>query len=104
MATKQETLDNIISHQTYVGSAVKRMITDISTEAKIVSSTYKKGDVFRVQGGNFKLRPAVCIKVTKTYLIAIPLTSKDSEHCLSESVSRFWAEGCFCNQYSIIPI
>jgi len=103
MPTKQETIDNIVPTSNYLGSFVRKMVSEIS-EGRNVPTTYRKGDVFRVQGGNYKLRPAVCIKVTKNYLVVIPLTSTENEHCMAESKSRFFKEGCFCNSYIILPV
>jgi len=102
--TKQETIDSIVPTSQYLGKYVREMITGISTaNMKLCPEYFKKGDVILLKC-RVKPRPGVIIKVTATYVICIPLTSTENEHCMSESKSRFFRLGCFCNSYELVPI
>lgn len=102
MPTKQETLDTINPQTTYLGSYVKKMINELTLENKAAPEYLKKGDVIVIKG--VKNRPATIIRVRKEYVIVIPMTSSENVHCLSESKSRFFSEGCFCNSFEVVPI
>ena len=104
--TKQETIDYIIPTQSYVGSAIRKLITDIEedTTTRFCPEYFKKSDVIRICAPKNKPRPSVIIKVTSEYVISIPLTTSESIHCLAESKSRFFKDGCFTNSYEITPI
>lgn len=104
--TKQETIDYIIPTQTYIGSTVRKLITEIEEEsnARFCPSVFKRGDVIRILAPKNKPRPSVIIKVLPEYVISIPLTTSESIHCMSESNSRFFKDGCFTNSYEITPI
>lgn len=102
MATKQETIDSIVPTSNYLGSFVRKMIEEIHTPRHFPDS-FRKGDVIRVNFPQNKPRPSIVIKVMPDYVIAIPLTTDDNVHCMTESKSRFFKEGCFCNSYVLIP-
>lgn len=105
MSSKKEVIEKIIPTQNYLGSFVKSMILEITCEEKQHPPlTFKKGDVIRICKPLNKPRPSVIIKVTKEYVISIPLTSTESVHCLAESESRFFSTGCFCNSYEVTPL
>jgi len=101
--TKQETIDYVIPTQTYVGSAVRKMISEI-TDGRVPPEYFKRGDIIRVHMPSQKPRPSVIIKVTTEYVISIPLTTDENVHCMLESKSRFAREGCFTNSYVVTPI
>lgn len=104
MPTKQETIDSVVPTSQYLGKYVREMITAISSaENKMAPEYFKKGDVILLKSRT-KPRPGVIIKVTTDYVICIPLTSTENEHCMSESKSRFFKTGCFCNSYEIVPL
>jgi len=103
MATKQETIDSLVPTSNYLGSFVRKMITDITVESKLTVEYLKKGDVLILKS-QVKYRPSVVIKVKETYVIVIPLTSSENEHCLCESKSRFLKDGCFGNNFEIVPM
>jgi len=104
MPTKQETIDSITPTSQYLGKYVRELITGISSaETKMCPEYFKKGDVILLKC-RVKPRPGVIIKVTATFVICIPLTSTENEHCMSESKSRFFRTGCFCNSYEIVPL
>lgn len=104
MPTKQEAIESIVNHQNYVGSYVKKIISEIDDLGiKGKPSVIRKHDVIKITSQK-KYRPGVVIKVTKEYVIAIPLTSSENVHCMSESKSRFFKDGCFTNGYEVVPI
>lgn len=102
MASKKEVMDGFINHQTYLGSEIKKKISEISVEKSYETpSTIKKGDVF-VDYVGVKCRPCVVIKVKKCgMVIGLPLTSTENIHNLIPYKSRFSGEGWFCNTYTI---
>lgn len=101
--TRQETIDNIIPTSTYVGSAVRKMINEIS-DIRVPPAHFKKGDIIKVYVPSQKPRPAVIIRVREEYVVSIPLTTDENVHCMTESNSRFTRESCFCNSYIVTPI
>jgi len=102
---KQETINSIVPTTQYLGSYVRKMITDIEQEpeAKNCPEFFKKGDVIRILAPKDKPRPSVIIKVLPDFVISIPLTTDSNIYCLSESKSRFFKDGCFTNHYEITP-
>jgi signal peptidase I len=102
MSSKAEVISKVNSTSTYIGTAVKQFINEVTCEDSMKPSVLKKGDVIKVFSG-IKCRPSVVIKVKKDYVISIPLTSKLSQHCLCESESRFLRKGWFCNSYTLTP-
>lgn len=101
---KLELAEKFTATNTYLGSHVKQTImqADFKELKEIQKPTYiRKGDVFVGYEGK-KKRPNVVIKVLKDRTILyIPLTSTDNVHCLSESKSRFFGEGCFSKSFSV---
>lgn len=109
MSSKSEVLAKVINTNTYIGSAVKMMINEVTCEdSPTVPNTLRKGDVIKVRinkDGTPKPRPSIVIKVTKNYVVTIPLTSAENENALCASYgSRFFKDCFFCNTYVIIQI
>lgn len=108
MSSKAEVLAKVINTNTYIGSAVRGMINDITCEeSPTVPKHLKKYDVIRVKvnmDGSGKPRPAVIISVKKDYVVAIPLTSAEGDvKVLCEyKGNRFFKDGFFCNSYVIV--
>ena len=99
---KLELADKFVATNSYLGNHIKQTImqSDFKDLKEIQKPSHIcKGDVFLVYEGK-KKRPNVVIKVLKDRtIIYIPLTSTDNIHCLSESKSRFFGEGCFCKTF-----
>lgn len=109
MSSKSEVLAKVINTNTYIGSKVLQLINEVTCEdSPTIPQSYKKGDVIRVRvnkDGSGKPRPSIVIKVTKEYLVSIPLTSAQDINTLCESTgSRFFKDCYFCNTYTITPI
>lgn len=100
---KSEVIAEVIPTNTYLGSHVRSLINKVTCEDATKPTHLKKHDVITTYAG-VKSRPAVIVKVFKDFVAAIPLTTGNSVHCLSESKSRFFRDGCFCNMYVIVPL
>lgn len=103
---KQDLANKFTSASTYLGSFIKQEIIKsdfktLSKKAHFRPTYIKKGDVITCHQG-VKSRPSVIIKVQKDgTCIYIPLTSTENVHCMTESKSRFFAEGCFSKSFSV---
>lgn len=101
---KEELLKKFTVNSTYLGKFVQDEISKITfiDPHKTQKPTHiRKHDVLVMYAGS-KARPVVVIKVLKDRtVIYIPLTSTDNVHCLSESNSRFFGEGCFSKCFSV---
>jgi len=105
MSSKQTVLDKINPTSTYIGTAVKKFVDEVTHDIDNAPDSFKKGDVIKLQTvGSNKNRPSVIIKVCSEYVVSIPLTTTESVHCLSESKSRFFKNGFFSNTYAVTPI
>lgn len=105
MSSKQDILNKINPNTTYIGTAVKAFVNEVSFETQYFPSQLKKGDVIKVNcQDSGKIRPSVIIKVTSEFTISIPLTSTENVHNLCESSSRFFKDGFFCKNYVVTPI
>jgi hypothetical protein len=102
MSTRAEVQAKVISHNTYLGSAVKQLINEVVCETSIAPNQLKKGDVIKSYVG-VKSRPSVIIKIQADFVISIPLSSTENVHNLCTSQSRFFGQGWFCNQYTLTP-
>ena len=106
MSSKTDILAQINPTTTYIGTKVKEFVNSVSCEnSPQVPNLYKRGDVIkvRVNATSDKPRPSVVVRVTKDYLVSIPLTSVDDTNSLCESTgSRFFKDCYFCNIYVII--
>jgi len=103
MSSKSEVLAKVINTNTYIGSAVKMLVNEVTCDASIIPTHLRKSDVIKLSSG-VKIRPCVIVKVKKDYVVAIPLTSKQNIHNLCVSESRFFGNGYFCNNYITAPI
>lgn len=103
MSSKSEVIAKVVPTTTYLGSFVRTLINEVTCEDALVPTSLKKGDVIKTYSG-VKTRPCVVVSVYNDYVISIPLTSTESVHCMSESDSRFFGKGWFCNSYVITPI
>ncbi len=103
MSSKAEVIAKVTPSSSYLGTYVRTLINEVTCEDAFVPDTLKKGDVIKTYSG-VKTRPCVVVGVYKDYVISIPLTSTESVHCMSESDSRFFGKGWFCNSYVITPI
>ena len=109
MSLKADVLAQVNPTTTYIGSRVRELINQVTCEDSTTQPfTFKKGDAIRLrvqQNESQKTRPGIVIKVTKNYLISIPLTTCEDSYslCVSEG-SRFFKEGWFCNTYVVTPI
>lgn len=108
MSSKTEVLAQINPTTTYIGSKVKEFINLVTCEnSPQVPKLYKRGDVIRVRVNTTsdKTRPSIVIRVTKDYLVSIPLTSAEDVNTLCPSTgSRFFKDCYFCNTYVITPL
>ena len=108
MSSKTDILAQINPTTTYIGTKVKEFVNSVSCEnSPQVPNLYKRGDVIkvRVNATSDKPRPSVVVRVTKDYLVSIPLTSVDDTNSLCESTgSRFFKDCYFCNTYVITPL
>ena len=108
MSSKTDVLAQINPTTTYIGTKVKEFVNSVTCEnSPQVPNVYKRGDVVkvRVNATSDKPRPSVVIKVTKEYLVSIPLTSADGTNSLCESTgSRFFKDCYFCNTYVVTPL
>lgn len=101
---KKELAEKFIATNSYLGSHIKQTI--IQTNFKDLKeiqkpSEIKKGDAI-INFEGVKSRPCVVCKVLKDRTVLyIPLTSSENVHCLSESKSRFFGEGCFTKSISV---
>lgn len=102
---KRELVNSFVSHSSYIGSKIKEQI--IATDFKVAQdpinkpSKLRKGDVFLGYSGK-KSRPCVVCKVLKDGTVTyIPLTGSENVHCLTESKSRFFGEGCFSKTFDV---
>ena len=101
---KRELMEKFNPTTTYVGSHIRLAVQQ--TDFKGLKSTtrptsIRKGDVI-VSFEGVKSRPSVVVNVLKDRTVLyIPLTSTENVHCLSESKSRFFGEGCFCKAFSV---
>ena len=102
MSSKAEVIEKVSPTSTYIGTAVRKFINEVTCEDSIAPTSLKKGDVIKTFSG-VKSRPSVIIGVYKDYVISIPLTSTESVHCMSESDSRFFGKGWFSNSFVITP-
>lgn len=104
MSSKQDALAKVIPQQTYIGSYVRQLITDILVEKDINKpDKLRKGDVITAYSGA-KARPSIIIKVKDDYVISISLTSSKNPNSLCESDSRFFGRGFFCKSYEVTPL
>lgn len=107
MGSKTETLEKIISTQSYLGSTVKTWINEITCENDVrIPNFLKVGDAIRVNvnSKSNKPRPSIIVKILKESVISIPLTSADDLNTLCPSVgSRFFKDCNFCNTWVITP-
>ncbi len=109
MALKSDVLATINPTTTYIGSKVRDFVNQVTCEDSAAQPfVFKKGDAIRLrvqQNESNKTRPGIVIKVTKNYLISIPITTCEDSYslCVSEG-SRFFKEGWFCNMYVVTPI
>lgn len=102
---KRDLIEKFSKEKTYLGSFIKDEITKVSFKpnqrSENIPTYIKKGDVFISQEGA-KNRPCVVLRILKDRtIIYTTLTSSDNIHCLSESSSRFFKEGCFCKTLSV---
>ncbi len=110
MSSKADVLSKITSSSQYAGSYVKQLINEVTCEENTNNNPqfFKKGDVIRLrinQDGSSKPRPSIVIKVTKEFLVSIPLTSADDINTLCPSTgSRFFRDGNFCNTYVVTAL
>ena len=108
MSSKTDVLAQINPTTTYIGTKVKEFVNSVSCEnSPQVPKLYKRGDVIRVRVNTTsdKTRPSIVVRVTKDYLVSIPLTSVDDTNSLCESTgSRFFKDCYFCNTYVITPL
>lgn len=105
MASREDVLKKINPTSTYIGSAVKGFINEVTCEAKTAPDFFKKGDIIKVGSSQSdKKRPSVIVKVAKDYVVSIDLTTTENLRVLCESKSRFLKDSFFCNSYTITPI
>ena len=101
---KKELAEKFTVNSNYLGSFVKQTIMQTNfKELKEMSrpTEIRKGDVITNYEG-VKSRPCVVVKVLKDRTVLyIPLTSSENVHCLSNSKSRFFGEGCFTKSFSV---
>lgn len=101
---KRELADKFTATNSYVGSHIRQTIMQANfKELKEVQkpSEIRKGDVI-VSFEGVKSRPCVVCKVLKDRTVLyIPLTASENIHCLSESKSRFFKDGCFTKSFSV---
>ena len=104
MKTKTEIIESIDPTKNYQGSFLIARIKEVDCDNKIPPKYLKKGDVIAISSG-VKIRPSVIIKVTKEYVVCIPLTSQSNcVNKMSESKSRFFKDGYFCNTFEVVDI
>ncbi len=104
MSSKQDALAKVIPQQTYIGSYVRQLITEIVVEKDTNKpNKLKKGDVITAYSGA-KSRPSIIIKVKEDYVISMSLTSSKNPNSLCESDSRFFGKGFFCKSYEVTPL
>ena len=103
---KKELAEKFTVNSNYLGSFVKQTIMQTNfKELKEMNrpTEIRKGDVITNYEG-VKSRPCVVVKVLKDRTVLyIPLTSSENVHCLSNSKSRFFGEGCFTKSFSVSP-
>jgi hypothetical protein len=108
MSSKAEVLAQINNTSTYIGTKVKELVNSVHCEERTEPpKKWKRGDVIRVRINltSDKARPSVVIKVTKDYLVSIPLTSGEDVNTLCPSTgSRFFKDGNFCNSYVVTTV
>lgn len=101
MATKLEVLNSFQPTQSYIGSHIRSSINSIDGKHDGFSpSKFKKGDCYTSYNGT-KKRPCVIVKVLKTHVIGIPLTSDDNIHASIPFNCRFKGKGYFTNTIDI---
>ena len=108
MSSKTDVLAQINPTTTYIGTKVKEFVNLVTCEnSPQVPKLYKRGDVIRVRVNTTsdKTRPSIVVRVTKEYLVSIPLTSAEDVNTLCPSTgSRFFKDCYFCNTYVITPL
>lgn len=103
MSSKAEVLSKINNSSTYAGSFVKQFVNEVTCENNTnIPDKLKRGDAITTYSGA-KARPSIIIKVTKDYVVSLPLTSSENPNSLCESESRFFGKGWFCNTYAVTP-
>lgn len=95
MPTKEETIDRIDKEgkPTYSAAQVKHYVMGVKSSFN-VPDTIKKGDIFTMFGGT-KSRPFVVIKVVKSVVYCIPLSTTENELNLFKISSRFTGDEFF---------